>query len=287
MILLTGCQTTNPWAGFPPHFKTPEFNAYRAEYLSDIDRFKADPAGFLGSDSPGLPCDMSLGDQKAFASTAFIRDLKETGPDYKAMLDEWNAPDVPPVFDKAEVRLLDGACVNGRIEGNATVHVSVLAIRPHARGIKGIYRTSEFELKEICSYREGRREGICRRYSRQIKDDAYLDDDGRLERPPSRVPEDVVIFDYGAYADGLESGPGVRFQTYKYAAGPEMNLGHTRQIHNGSSLRYDEFSGDSWTKTHFRRLSDRKLHGPVYWGNHVSRCYEAGEEVKRAECREP
>tara|TARA_E500000318_G_scaffold89870_2_gene87539 strand:+ start:1658 stop:2533 length:876 start_codon:yes stop_codon:yes gene_type:complete len=288
LLFLAGCQTTsNPWAGFPPVFKSPAFNADRAEYLSDVARFKADPVGFLGSNDPGIPCEMSAEDRKAFVAAAFIRDLNRSDADYKAMLDSQNALDVPPVFDRATVRLLDGVCVNGRIEGEATVYSSFFGIWPAPLSGNKIFQTSEVELKETCTYDDNRRHGVCRRYEKQSLNYATLTDGGALHALDDRKPTELILFDYGAYAEGLESAPGVSFQTYDLGDGTEANVTRARLIQNGTSLRYETFIGGTSVKAYFRRLSDRKLHGPVYWQNFLSHCYEAGEEVKRKECKEP
>ncbi|MBO6562102.1 MAG: hypothetical protein JJ959_16275 [Nisaea sp.] len=270
---------------FPP-LNTPDFAAYRSQFDEDRARLERDPAGFFADGQTGIECGMSREQQKEFVEGSFIRDISWNIPGYVLSKQSWDVETVLPIFDRHEIRVLDGSCSDGMIEGPATVVASFVAIQPRGQFGNRIFRIFEVKLRETCQYRGSIRNGECRRAETATTFLSYLNDNGFLEKDTGYPATGLTIFDYGFYEENRETGPGTSFQIaalpgyFKYET-------LTRRKQAGS-LRYESYlDGDRVIWTYFRRQSDLVLHGPAIWPAPNFTCFEDGKKVERMECPEP
>ncbi|TDQ84256.1 hypothetical protein A8950_0804 [Dongia mobilis] len=281
----------SPFAGFPPNFADAKLNAYRAQYLSDISQLEADPTAFMGRNQPGITCAMSAEAQKAFAEASYMPPLNERSPTWEKVTSANDYQKSPPIFDQATVKLLEGDCTGGAINGRASVHARYnrLDRSGFVAAQQGEYVSFQIlavELRETCDYLQSRRAGNCARYQVLTLSGATMFE-GKLLPDQGGVAHKIFVFDYGAYADDRERGVGVAFQTYGDShpfAGQNTTLA---RLPDGADLiRYEEYAGGEPPSVIYSRLlPDYLLHGPLYWGGGIEMsCYDHGKEVMRVDC---
>lgn len=282
------------WFQFPADAAAVEFPSlqrqglasYRNLFDQDRARLEQDPAGFFADGQAGMGCGMSPEQQREFVESSFIRDISWNMPDYVLSKQSWDVESVSPIFDRHSVRVLDGDCTDGMIDGPATVAASFAAIQPRGQFGNRIFRIFEVKLRETCEYRASVRNGECRRAEIATTFLSYLNDSGLLEKDAGYPATRLTIFDYGRYEENRETGPGVSFQIAEFP-GYFKHETLTRQK-QGASLRYETYlDGERVVWTYFRRQADLVLHGPAIWPAPNFTCFEDGKKVERKECPEP
>lgn len=271
----------SPFAGFPPTFTDPTFSQYRTQYVADMARFRADRRAFLGSDAAGLACDLSPAQQRQFAADSFIKTPDRQSPTWTEIHAQQAMKQTAPIVDRVEVKLLEGDCSNGTIDGRATLHARYLHIVPTI--VADNYDVSEVELRETCDYRGLQRAGNCVRHQVHIKRVGHFGADQKLVMPrDGRFGEDVV-FDYGAYQSGRDAGPGATFAVMRSVLGDETNGTLARAALADGRMRYEYSTGGGPVGETFL-TRDGLLHGQVTMGGLPASCYERGERVLRDVC---
>lgn len=287
LLTLTGCVTSNPWAGFPPVFNDPTFDQYRATYLSDMKKYRADPDAFLLSGTESAKdCAFSPDWSARFARDAFMRKLEQLTPMWIDVAARTNGAgrDKEIIVDQVAVRILEGDCTNGTLTGPATVQLSYIAVE--SRGT-GSYMVHTVRQRETCDYVDGKRNGICRRYHTRVEryGDTYS---GDLVLRDDLPPTDTEIFDYGRYKNNIPVGQGASFETSELFDGTKTNDLLVRSGTYSGAVRYQGGAGDSFpTEEFYARQVDGKIHGPKIINGFTIGCYENGAAVKRADCPIP
>jgi len=136
----------SPFSGFPPTFADPTLNQYRTQYVADMARFRADRSTFMGSNAAGLACDLSPAQQRQFATDSFVATPDRQTPTWNEIHEQQAIKPTAPVVDRVEVKLLEGDCSTGTINGRATLHARYLHIAPTI--IASNYDVTEVELRE-------------------------------------------------------------------------------------------------------------------------------------------
>lgn len=236
----------------------------------------------MKSNASGIACDIAPARQKQFAAAAFMPRPEHATPSWQEVQSTYNENPTAPIIDQVVVRVLAGNCVNGSVDGQATLHATFLRLTKAFSSDS--YFATRVELLETCVYEDFRRSGECRRYQSHETQYATVDPNGKLMSLHNGSPERSFIADYGAYADDQEASPGVSFETTKTAAGQDTNKTLARYAAGNDRIRYDEYIGGGQpAMTFYRRIVDRALHGPVIAkGGMVFSCYEAGVRVIRA-----
>jgi hypothetical protein len=269
----------SPWAGFPPSFAESPYSQYRAQYVADRARFDANGAAFMRGTETAEACDLSETVQKQFARDAFLPRPEHRTPTWQQVTDAQGSNRPAPIVDQAKVRVLAGSCASGGIEGKATVHADFLRLVPTL--VDKVYDVTAVELLESCDYRGSRRDGDCARYEVLKVRQAYLKPDGQLSYIEAVPETTAVVFDYGAYHEDAEAGPGLAFETATLTDGTATNKTIARAA-AGERIGYSEYTGGGAAHTtYFRRVADDKLHGPVLNGGLEVACYENGTRILR------
>ena len=291
LLTVTGCVTSNPWAGFPPVFNDPTFDQYRATYLSDMKKYRADPDAFLLAGSENAKdCAFSPDWTARFTRDAFMRKLEQLTPVWieVAARSGGAGMDKNIIVDQVAVRILDGDCANGTLSGPATVQLSYVAVE--SRGGFDFYFVQTVRQRETCDYVDGKRNGVCRRYHTRVERFGHTYGGNDLVLRDDIPPINTEIFDYGRYTNNIPVGQGASFETSELIDGTKTNDLLVRSGTNSGAVRYRSGFGDAFpTEEFYTRQVDGKIHGPQIFSDGVTvvGCYENGAEVKRADCPIP
>jgi hypothetical protein len=271
----------SPFSGFPPTFTDATLSQYRTQYVADIARFRADRRGFMGSDAAGLACDLSPAQRRQFAADSFMLTPERRTPTWNEIHVQHDVKPTAPVVDRVEVKLLEGDCSGGTVNGRATLHARYLHIVPST--ITNVYTVTEVELRETCDYRDLQRTGNCTRYQTHDVRAGFFGADQKLSVATDRPADEAVVFDYGAYDLDRDAGPGVTFAVMQSSFGDETNGATTRAGSADGRMRYEYLAGNKTNLVYTTR--DGLLHGPVLLGGSTpGSCYENGERVLRDTC---
>jgi hypothetical protein len=296
------------YAGFPPGFAEAPLNAYRATYLAEKAAYDADPDGFLGVDRPGRDCAIPEETALALADGSFRLPIHERSPSWRDYMKKHRMDDGDPVYDAVAVKVIEGDCGTGTLNGPAAVLLTYLRLVENEafKAAGRQYKVYETTAREDCTYRASRRDGPCTRYTRMRIWDGRFSSDGRLipaawaahEAHPDVVekPEEddwlsvTTVFDYGRYDDGIEAGPGVAFETTPIIGdGVNALENHTlSRLDTGDGrVRYVEYYGGTRKLAYL--LRDGVAHGELVWfeknvGGDQQQCFVEGELVLTREC---
>lgn len=291
------------YAGFPPVFGDPQLNAYRARYLAEWPAYDADPQGFFGANAPSRSCDLPETDLRGLVESGHRPEVLERSPAAQKVDGEHGHIEVDPVYDRVVFRLIDGDCGGGALNGEATIHLSYL----RAVFVKTLdwYEVAEVQSREVCDFVDSVRHGACARYDLTKYWTGKLTEDGRLvslqqwsyelnpehlEAPEGFNENEVTTFDYGHFADGLETGPGVAFETDPVVGdGVDAMVNHTltRTGPIGGLMQYVQYYGDDAFLRYTWR--DGVPHGEMRYVTHSGPgfeplCFDRGRRVLTATC---
>lgn len=296
------------YAGFPPDFAEASLNGYRATYLAEKAAYDDDPDGFLGVDRPGQDCAIAGEVALALADSSFRLPIQERSPSWRDYMEKHRMAHGDPVYDAVAVKVLEGNCAGGTVNGPSSIVLTYLrVVEDEAFRTAGRqYTVYETTVREACSYRAGRRDGPCTRYTRMRIWDGRFTGDGRLipaawaahEAHPDVIgkPDEsdylsvTTVFDYGRYDDGIETGPGVAFETTPIVGnGINAVENHTlsRMTTEDGRVRYVEYYGGTRKLTYLLRRG--VAHGELVWfeenmGGDQRECFIAGELVLTRDC---
>jgi hypothetical protein len=272
----------DPWAGFPPNLTEIPYSQYLAQYRSDIARYKSGPDAFMGSSAPALACSIPADRAKQFALDAYL--LRQDNA--TAMWDntERTYLQQAPIIavDQVELRVLEGNCSGGTVNGPATLHARFVHISPHLSDNRD-FRITKVELRESCTYTDLKRDGECRIYQTHETQLGILDESGKMHVSEGE-PETGQAFSYGHYQAGRESAPGAAFETIQTILGNDSKQAMTRRAASNQRVHYQQYVGGTPYEAFYRRLSDGKLHGQVTHAGYPILCYSNGEQIMTTNC---
>jgi hypothetical protein len=291
------------YAGFPPAFTDPALADYRARYLAERPAYDANAEAFLGVDAPARPCALGEAAQRELVAGNYRATVLDRSPDAIRVRDKMGHHEREPVLDRIAFKLIEGDCSGGVLNGPATIHLSYI----RAAFIEGLswYAVAEVQSREVCDFVQSVRHGACARYDLTRRWTGMLTDDGSLipwqqylhemapdavEAPDSFMTEDYTTFDYGRFADGIEAGPGVAFETLPVVGDgvdAMMNQTLSRSAMADGRVEYVQYHGGTPALRYI--LRDGRAHGELHYlqpqpGVDPVLCFEHGKQVLSASC---
>ncbi|MGB3390236.1 MAG: hypothetical protein WBA88_19885 [Pseudaminobacter sp.] len=295
------------YAGFPPPFTDARLNEFRDRYLAEKTLFDENREGFLGLDSKIQSCPISPAEAEQLARTSFRLTIHERSPAWSDYMNKAGYGYVAEALDKARVQVLQGDCSDGTLNGPAQVLMSYMYILKE--GQLDEFKVHEVTVRENCNYAEGQRNGYCARYTWERNWTGMMFN-GRLMHiqrakalalpkyvkpfvPGTEYYEYTTIFDYGQYRDGLETGPGVAFETTPPhdESKVRVTVNHTlvRTAMPDGRVAYDEFYGNHHKVRYILRngVADGELvfsPGEADGADDLRLCFQNGVAVLSDQC---
>lgn len=293
------------YAGFPPTFSDASLSRYRAAYLAEKPVFDRDRDVFLGTALPGKACALPEETARALAESSFRLPIHERSPSWSDYMKKHGQGYTGATVDQVSFKLVDGDCTGGTLNGPADIVLSYVRVAGK-RISPGNYRVDEVTARERCTYRDSVRDGPCTRHAQYRTWTGRFTGDGRLlpelyarhEEQPEIWPEqdsypveNITVFDYGTYAGGFESGPGVAFETLPIVgSGVDAQENHTlaRTTLPDGRVRYEEYFGGTRKLAYV--LRDGIAHGELVWyrpelsNGSPRECFVDGELVLTMKC---
>lgn len=277
-----GTAVPNPWAGFPPNLTEMPYSQYLAQYRGDIARYKSGAEAFMGTSASAQSCSIPAERARQFALDAFIYRQDNTTAMWDNTLRTYRQTDAIVAVDQIDLRVVEGDCSGGTVNGPATLHARFVHIAPQLQDNKD-FRITKVELRESCTYTDLKRDGDCQIYQTHEVQLGILDDAGAMHVTDG-PPETGQAFSYGRYQAGRESAPAAAFETIQTIFGNESKQAMTRHAASNQRVRYQQYVGGTAYESFYRRLSDGKLHGQVTHAGHPIFCYDNGEQILTTNC---
>lgn len=272
----------NPWAGFPPNLTEAPYSQYLAQYRSDIARYKSGHEAFMGTQAPAQACNIPVERARQFALDAFLYRQDNTTAMWDNTLRTYRQTDPIITVDQVDLRVLEGDCSGGTVNGPATLHARFVHIASRLQDNE-TFNITKVELHESCTYTDLKRDGECRIYQTQEWQLGILDDAGAMHVTKGD-PETGQSFSYGRYQGGREAAPAAAFETIQTIFGNESKQAMTRHAASNQRVRYQQYVGGTAYEAFYRRLSDGKLHGQVTHAGHPILCYDNGKQILTTSC---
>lgn len=301
-----GARWAEQFAGFPPAFSDATLNQYRARYLAERPGYDADAAAFLGATLPGKDCALPAEVASTLAETGYRAAVFDQNPRGQDITRSHSQQETSAIYDQVSLKVVEGDCSGGQLNGPARLHMSYVRVA-HVPGLAR-YNVAEVQVREDCTFIANLRHGPCTRYQRAARWEAKLMQDGRLVHwlqaalegsgdidEEVLAPSRYVIFDYGHFAKGFESGPGVAFETLakdqNEAIFVQNNTLSRMDLPDGR-VKYVLYAGGRAMRSYV--FKDGLAHGELVFlepnvvdGPDGRYCYAYGEPVLTTSCTVP
>jgi hypothetical protein len=312
LLLLAACESgASRWAeqfvGFPPTFADPALNQYRTRYLAERPLYDAGAAAFLRADAAGKDCVLPSEVASTLAETGYRAAIFDQNPRSQDIIKSHNHHETSVIFDQVALKVIEGDCSGGQLNGPVSLYMSYVRVA-HVPGLHR-HEVAEVQTREDCTFVANLRHGPCNRFQRAARWDGEIMPDGRLLPTNQAMQEKIggfsesdleklnrvavhASFDYGHFAKGIESGPGVAFETL--AAGEneadfvENNTLSRTTLPDGR-VKYVLYGGNRAMRSYV--FKDGLAHGELVFiepnvldGPDGRYCYAYGEAVLTTTC---
>lgn len=256
---------------------------------------------------PARPCDLDPEVASTLAETGYRAAIFDQNPRSRDIYRSHNHQETSVIYDQVALKVIEGDCSDGQLNGPVSLYMSYVRVA-HVPGLN-LHRVAEVETREDCTFVANLRHGPCNRYQRAVRWEAKLMPDGRLlprnraaygnsdlfsEEQLAKMDRAAVriIFDYGHFTKGIESGPGVAFETLaedENEANFVENSSLSRMDLPDGRVKYILYIGGTAKRSYV--FKDGLAHGELVFlepdvvdGPDGRYCYAHGEPIMTTNC---